>query len=159
MQLEATTNLASFNRIIADPEIWDRIAEDGQTREEMILPKDWKVIEVTTPKGLIGIFLLHPVESWEWQIHANILKRFRHRYAGQAGRGIMKWMAQNLPDEVRWVRAEIAVIYPDVMKFTKSHGFKDVGEIGPFMKDGREVETRLLIVAREEIDKCLLLLQ
>lgn len=152
VRLESVDDRELAAQVMTDPEMWERLSEDGQRREEFTaesIPDWWTIVAVRTPHGTAGVFLLHEVEEGIWQLHANILKTFRERYAAESGAGIMKWIDENLPDNAALIFGEAPVIFPDVIGFAKRRlGMRDVGETSPIQKDGKRVERRLLIVPR-----------
>jgi len=151
VRLEETDDRELAAAVIRDPEMWERVSEDGQVREEFgpqDIPEDFKIVAVRTPHGTAGVYMLHEVEDGIWQLHANILHQFRERYAAESGDAIMKWMDEHLPESAVLAMAVIPVTYPDVMAFAQQRGFTDMGETTSTMKNGKEVENRLLMVTR-----------
>ena len=116
------------SQILRDPEIFERIAEDGQTLEDMEIPFDesqcYMLIEVEDM--IIGVWCLYPANSSTLNIHCNILKDYR-QHAEEAAKLIVKWFAEESPSQYIKLNAEIPVIYPDVYFFTKKFGFLDEG--------------------------------
>lgn len=115
-------------QILKDPEIFERIAEDGQTLDNMQIPFDesqcYMLIELEDV--IIGVWCLYPVNSSTLNIHCQILKDYR-QHAGEAAKLIVKWFAEESPSQYIKLSAEIPVIYPDVYFFTKKFGFLDEG--------------------------------
>ncbi len=115
-------------QILKDPEIFDRIAEDGVTYQDFRISFDgtqcYMLIE--SDDMIIGVWCLYPANSSTLNIHCNILKDYRV-YAKEAGKLIVKWFAEESPSQYIKLNAEIPVIYPDVYFFTKKFGFLDEG--------------------------------
>ena len=154
IELEETDDRELAAMILTNPEIWERIAEDGIDREKFEaeqIPEDWRLVAVKTPHGTAGLYMLHETDPGRWQIHANILEAFRGRYAAESGAAILEWMDEHLPESARLAFAVVPVIYPDVMAFTLRYGFKDVGALGVrFRKNGKSAEQRVLMILRED---------
>jgi hypothetical protein len=151
IRLDPTDDRELAARVITDPEMWERVSEDGQEREEFNsedIPEDWIILAVRTPHGTAGVYLIHEAEAGIWQMHANILEPFRSRYAAESGAQVMVWIDQNLPESAEMAMVIVPVIYPDVMGFVQRYGFRDMGATTPSMKNGEEIENRLLMVPR-----------
>lgn len=128
INLRKAESVEEVSQILKDPEIFDRIAEDGQTLENMKIPFNgsqcYMLIELE--EMIIGVWCLYPVNSSILNIHCQILKDYR-QHAAEAAKLIVKWFAEEAPQQYIKLNAEIPVIYPDVYFFTKKFGFLDEG--------------------------------
>ncbi len=158
IHLQETTDYDLYKSILVDPEMWDRIHEDGEESKDMDdggIPEGWHVIAAQTQDGLMGCFTVHslPQNMNTWELHVNVLEPFREKYSSEFGREMMKWMSEELPVNVEWVKAQIPEIYPDVLRFAEKLGFRDFGEGRIFRKNGEDVTQRLVMVSRQELKR------
>lgn len=141
--------------VLTDEEMWERISDDTQYVEDFLVDSikaNWMFIKFTTADGPIGVYCLHPLNGTTWKIHAHILEPFREKYAVEAGKAMMEWMAMNLPQSVLKINAEIPVIFKDVYKFALKHGFQDEGiNRKSFRIHGEIVDQYRLGITREEL--------
>lgn len=117
------------NFIKDDPELWDRISEDGNKKDDFkILPNPyfWWIGCYSKKGVLVGIFWLHHINNVTIQLHAHVKKEYRKDYAYQCGREILKYFIKEFKNYEKMI-AEIPEIYPDVIKFTLKFGFKEEG--------------------------------
>lgn len=130
MKLKEIKNLDLVEKFISDdPELWDRISEDGQKKEEFKLspnPYFWWIGCFNKRGVLVGIFWLHHLSNVSLQIHIHIKKEYRKDFAYECGREIIKYFVKNFKSYKKLI-AEIPVINADVIKFTQKFGFKFEG--------------------------------
>jgi len=150
--LRKAENIEEVEAILKDPEIFGRVAEDGHDLESfeidmssncfMLIEKDSKII---------GVWCIYPVNKTTLNIHCNILKEHRE-HGKESGRLILKWFAEESPEQYQKLNAEIPVIYTAVYHFTKNFGFQDEGiNRKSISKEGQLVDQYRLGITREEV--------
>jgi RimJ/RimL family protein N-acetyltransferase len=115
--------------ITEDDELWNRISEDGNKKEDFKLQENhyfWWIGCFNKRGVLVGLFWLHHVNNSSIQIHAHVKKEYREEYSFKCGKEIIKYFAKNFKSYNKLI-AEIPVIYQDVIKFTLKFGFKFEG--------------------------------
>lgn len=118
--------------VLLDPEIFERIAEDGITASDYQIPDDAIYIMDGENKGLM---IYHWVNSVTLECHVHVLKDFR-RDAMEFGQKALQWAWDNT-DAIKIV-AQIPEIYPDVIKFAFKSGFDLEGlNEGSYLKGSR----------------------
>lgn len=131
MRFKEIKDLKKVEKFIKqDDELWDRISEDGNKKEEFILienPLFWWIGCFNEEEKLVGIFWMHHVNGISLQIHAHVKKEFRGEYAYKCGKGMLKYFANEMPDNYLKLIAEIPEMYQDVIHFTLKFGFKEEG--------------------------------
>lgn len=161
--LKEIDDLEVIREILIEPEMWDRISEDGQKKEDFIISDNpafiWVGVfsrgNITRDRKLIGIFFLHALNKTTLQIHAHIKKEFRKEFAKRAGKEIISYFVNETDFEK--LLAEIPVVYQDVYHYTKSFGFIDEGiNRQSFLKKGKVIDQYRLGLTRKEAKKWLL---
>lgn len=153
--LQRAENIEEFDWILKDPEIFERIAEDGIDAEyyQVDLPDRNCYMIIKDDDKTIGVWCLYPANASTLNIHANILKEHR-KHAKEAARLVLNWFADHSPDQYVKLNAEIPVIYEDVYTYTKSFGFIDEGiNRLSIMKKGQLIDQHLLGLTRNEAKK------
>ena len=138
--------------ILKDPELFDRIAEDGHLTAGYEIPFDGHQCYMMIMKddSAIGVWNLYPLNTASLNIHCNILKEYR-QHGKEAGRLIVEWFVNDCPAQYQKLNAEIPVIYPEVYHFTKGFGFSDEGtNRKSIIKDGELVDQYRLGLTRSE---------
>lgn len=154
VQVRETSDREEAWRIMTTPEIWYRIAADGEEACDFHpedIPDDYRMLIIDTPHGTAGIYLFHPLDVFEtsWQLHAHMLEEFRGRYTAASSPKVMQWCADNLPEQAENLVAIIPVCFEDVIAFTERNGFKDEGYVEEtVMRDGKEVRQRIFAIKR-----------
>ncbi len=140
MRLERSTDVEQIGRILKDPEIFARIAEDDVTPEEYEIPTDGYQCYMLIYVGdtVIGVWNLYPNGASTLNIHCQILKQHRV-YAMDAGRLIVEWFVAEAPEQYVKLNAEIPQTYPDVYHYTKKFGFQDEGVNRQSIKKAGEI--------------------
>ena len=152
LRLNRSENADEIARILKDPEIFSRIAEDGIEPWEYEIPIDGHqcYMMIYADNEPVGVWNLYPVNTSTLNIHCNILKQHRI-HAMEAGRLIVHWFAHNAPKQYVKLNAEIPQIYPDVYHFTKKFGFQDEGmNRNSIMKFGKIVDQWRLGLTKQE---------
>jgi len=126
IELRKAQEAAEVEKILSDPELLERIAEDGCP--ELSIPFDGQqcYMMIYSENKPIGVWCLYPVNGSTLNIHCNILSKHR-KHGKKAGALIVNWFYRDAPDQYVKLNAEIPIIYPDVYAFTKRFGFKDEG--------------------------------
>ncbi len=116
-----------IEKFLTQDELWDRISEFGQNKADFIAP----IVDVIEWVGLFnrnrlfGIIVIHQVTSISCVAHINIQKQDRYKLSTEAGIVGLKYII----NETKYlkVNTEVAVIYPQVIKYVESLGFKTEG--------------------------------
>lgn len=156
IRLHETTDYNLYKSILTDPEMWKRIGEDGEKPSDLDdkgIPEGWRVIAAETPDETMGCFTVHPIPKNmnTWELHVNVLEQYRDKYSSDFGKEMMRWLSEELPWNVEWIKAQIPEIYPDVIGFAMKLGFRDFGEGVVFRKNGEDVPRRLVMISRQEL--------
>jgi RimJ/RimL family protein N-acetyltransferase len=130
VKLKELKNLRLIEQFITeDNELWERVSEDGNKKENFKLsenPYFWWVGCFNKKGVLVGLFWLHHINNASVQIHAHVKKEFREEYSVKCGKEMIKYFVKNFKFYNKLI-AEIPVIYKDVIKFTLKFGFKFEG--------------------------------
>lgn len=155
--LKEIKDLELVRNILIEPEMWDRITEDGQNKDDFVIEPNpafnfvgvFSNDETLKQEKLIGLFFLHALNKTALQIHAHIIKKYRKKFAKEAGRQIISYFVNET--EYQKLLAEIPVIYTNVYHYTKSFGFVDEGlNRKSFTKDGKIIDQFRLGLTRPE---------
>jgi len=153
IKLKQAESTKEFDWILKDPEIFERIAEDGISSDDLKIPFDGKQCYqvVLVDDKPIGVWCFYPVNSSTLNIHANILMQYRKEHAKDAAKLALNWFATHSPDQYVKLNAEIPVIYDNVYHYTKKAGFSDEGTNRmSIMKAGKLVDQYRLGLTRSE---------
>lgn len=157
MKLKIISDLKVAEEFIKnDPEAWDRVSEDGNKKEDFIItenPYFWWVGCYAKGKGMVGLFWLHHINNTTIQIHINVKKEHREKYAYECGESILKFFQKELKGYDKII-AEIPVIYPDVYYYAKKFGFVDEGvNRASYKKNNKIIDQYRLGITRSEVNK------
>jgi RimJ/RimL family protein N-acetyltransferase len=125
--LRKADDVEEVDAILRDPELFARIAEDGQD-DDYETPFDGHqcYLMIVKDDEAVGVWNLYPVNTVTLNIHCNLLKK--HRGLGvEASVLILEWFLTECPKQYEKLNAEIPVIYPEVYFHTKKFGFVDEG--------------------------------
>ncbi len=139
IKLKKITDLKTIKKVLFSDCIWNRISEDEQTRKtfEFENKKNYLWLGVYLHNILIGMFFIHPKNNTTIQLHIHIFKKFREKYAFEAGKKMLSLFVNDFPEKYQKMIAEIPVIYKDVYYYSKKFGFKDEGlNRASFKKNG-----------------------
>ena len=153
ISLKKAESVEEVAQILRDPELFDRIAEDGHDLEEYEIPFDGhqRYMMIMLDDETIGVWNLYPTNTVSLNIHCNILKDHR-KYGKEAAKLILEWFVNDCPEQYQKLNAEIPVVYPEVYHFTKGFGLKDEGiNRLSIMKNGELVDQYRLGVTRNEV--------
>jgi RimJ/RimL family protein N-acetyltransferase len=117
-----------IKEFLTTEELWGKISESSQKPEELVIPIDdlihWVGLYNVTDV-LVGIFALHPQTITTCVTHINILEEYRRAYGLPVGLAVLNYMLYST--DYNKFNAEIAVIYPNVLKYTEYFGYKQEG--------------------------------
>ena len=151
-RLKKAESVEEVGKILKDPELFDRIAEDSVDPESYEIPFDGHqcYMMIMLDDEAIGVWNIYPVNAVTLNIHCNILKKHR-KHGKDAGRLILEWFTTECPEQYQKLNAEIPVVYESVYYFTKGFGFKDEGVNRlSIMKNGELVDQNRLGITRNE---------
>jgi len=150
--LRKAENVEEVDAILRDPELFARIAEDGQW-DDYETPFDGHqcYLMIIKDDEAVGVWNLYPVNTVTLNIHCNLLKN--HRGLGvDASVLILEWFLTECPEQYEKLNAEIPVIYPEVYYHTKKFGFVDEGiNRQSIMKNGVLVDQWRLGATKGEV--------
>lgn len=141
-------------RIMTTPEMWSRIAVDGEEIcdfEPEDIPDDYRMLIIDTPHGTAGLYIFHPRDVFEtsWQLHAHMLEAFRGRYTAASSPKVMQWAFDNLPAHAENLAAIVPLCFQEVIAYVERNGFKDEGYVKEtVMRDGKEIRQRIFVIKR-----------
>jgi RimJ/RimL family protein N-acetyltransferase len=149
--LKQAESVEEVDLILRDPELFDRIAEDGIKNYQTPFDGHQRYMMIMKGDTPIGVWNLYPVNTATLNIHCNILAP--HREHGKlAGHLILDWFVNDCPDQYQKLNAEIPKIYPEVYHFTKNFGFQDEGiNRLSISKNGQLVDQWRLGITRQEV--------
>lgn len=152
ISLKKAESVEEVGKILCNPELFGRIAEDGHDLENYNIPFDGHqcYMMIMLDDDAIGVWNLYPVNTVTLNIHCNILKSHR-KHGKEAGRLILEWFVNDCPKQYHKLNAEIPEVYPEVYHFTKGFGFQDEGiNRKSIMKDGVLIDQYRLGTTRDE---------
>ncbi len=116
-----------IKQFLTQDELWERIAEYGQTVDMFVPVIDDSIhwVGLFDDKRLFGIIFLHPHNSTTMIAHINIQKKDRYKLSRAGGIVGLEYIIENTDYDK--VQTETPVIYPNVMKFVESMGFRKEG--------------------------------
>jgi hypothetical protein len=137
-----------------EDEIWDRVSEDGNRKEDyrpqIVKGVLWLGI-YAKDNTLIGIFVFNQLTLTIIKFHACIIKKYRQEYAKEAGRLGIIYFSYHLDDRVKKAVLEIPVCYPEVCMYSLRNGFVKEGiNRKSVMKKGKLIDQYLLGITKEE---------
>lgn len=121
MIVERVYEKERIHKVLKDPEIFARIAEDGIDIDEYEAPDD--AIYVMDESSTC-LMIYHSQNSITLECHVHVLKEFRH-IAMDFGQAALDWAWNNT--KASKIVAQIPEIYPDVVKFALKNGFEIEG--------------------------------
>lgn len=152
IHLKKAESAEEVSKILKEPELFNRIAEDSVDPEEYEIPFDGHQCYMMIMKDdePIGVWNLYPLNTVTLNIHCNILKEHR-KHGKDAGRLILEWFTTECPEQYQKLNAEIPAVFESVYHFTKGFGFKDEGVNRlSIMKNGELTDQYRLGITRGE---------
>ncbi len=138
LEVRETTSLNEITSILLDDEIYERLADDDCPKREdfqFMDPFHSQYFGGYVDGQLMGMIIHH-----DGKIHVNILKDFRKEYKSEFLR-----KALSMIDRSR-IYAEIPDLYPSIIAFAKSEGFREESVIkNKFRKNGVAYDTHIMV--------------
>ena len=154
--IEPTQDFEQITSILTDNEMWPRISEDGQNKDEFIVSENAGFLwfGVFAEDGeMVGVFFFHYLNLSTFQAHIHILEKHRKDYAKCSIIGMLEYFVHKISHRVNKIVLEIPVIYPDVYHFTKKYGFYDEGvNKDSIYKGGKFVDQYRLGITKGEAE-------
>lgn len=142
MNLEFTKDKELIKQVLF--ELWDEIAPDGASKDSIDNSLDTSLesdlyLEVSTNstigKTTTGIIHFEYVNQDTYEIHMNMLKHFRGKYAKHAATTAIKLMRDLTGFKV--LQAKVPDLFLNVKKFTENYGMREIGRYkNAWDKDG-----------------------
>ena len=135
MIISETKDIGKITRFLRDPEIYERISDDGSVSAEEFNPdRPQKGIIYLEDDDNTGIIFLHWKNSITLECHIHVLKDQRHK-AFEFGKVAIRWTWENT--DAQKITAVIPEIYPDVIKYSIKQGLSVEGFSGKaYQKNG-----------------------
>lgn len=153
IELRPELDAQVIKEALVEPELWERISEDG-TDQEIFTPPvgpGFVWLAIITEDGLAGYFFFHQLSLTTVKFHAHILKDYREKWSKKAGLLGLEYFAYNLNDRIHKMVAEIPVCYKDVYHYSLNHGLSDEGlNRKSVMKNGELMDQHLLGITKQE---------
>lgn len=122
--------------MLTDPEIFQRISEDGASIGTLVQGPNELFIGTYLDGRLIAVWWMWAMSSTTLDIHTQVLKAYRH-HAIESWRQCLDLIQSDLPS-IHKLQAKIPVLYPEVYHFAKNRGMEDEGvERESHLKDGK----------------------
>lgn len=169
MRLELCLDMALVKRIMTEPDIWERAAEDGVDADKwypgtnemtiwLLCVEDDGIGEngqLIDNNKIIGIILVHTDNSVSVKIHPYL--RSKHR---EKGRSMMKefykWFLANTKEDCNKINVSIPTYHTRVINFAKKVGFQKEGiNRDSYQKGGQLYGQQNLGITRKEIGEYL----
>jgi len=143
------------NFIVSDNELWNRVSEDGNNKEDFIISENpffWWIGCYSKSDVLVGIFWMHQTSSNIClQVHAHVKKEHREQHAYECGENTLIYFVEKMPKKYVKLIAEIPEIYQDVIHFTLKFGMKKEGVNRlSYKKDDKIIDQCRFGITREE---------
>tara|TARA_R110000803_G_scaffold210685_4_gene283233 strand:- start:4714 stop:5157 length:444 start_codon:yes stop_codon:yes gene_type:complete len=121
MIITETKDIDKIKHVLCDPEIYDRIADDGAPALEDFEPiPPCDGVYYLTDENNIGIVFFHWKNHITLEGHVQILKAHRND-AMEFSKKALQWAWDNT--QAMKIVVTIPEIYKDVLKFVEKHGF------------------------------------
>lgn len=147
MIISETKDIELIDRILRDPEIYDRITDDRSPDIEdfePIPPSDY--VYYLTDEQNIGLIFYHWKNGVTLEGHVHVLKEHREK-AMTFSQKALKWTWANT--EALKIIVNIPTLYPDVIKFVEKNGFEMEGlHKGSYLKNSVLYDLALLGLSR-----------
>lgn len=150
-QFERTHDMDVVRRIITHPQVYPYITDDGCPPADQFVPVDapalWYLL-VRRGEEILGLFLLHPLNSTCYEVHTCLLPSCWGPDAVEVAREARQWVWENMP--AKRVVTNVPENNPLALRFALKAGFRAYGtnpasiEVG-----GRLYAQHLLGVSKE----------
>ncbi len=154
MKLTRTHDMALVECLMRHPQVWPHLHDDGT-------PEDWAPIDhdalywmlVTEGGAPVGVFLVHPVNSYCYEMHTCLLPEAWGPTAGRAARLLGDWAFGETP--CRKMITNVPAYNRLALRFAKMGGMRQEGtNRASFMRDGKMLDQIALGVTKEEWPPC-----
>ena len=142
--IRETKDLREINNIILDDEIFQRISEEGDSKDVTIELDEYIFL---TNEDNTALMIYEELYPKTYECHVQVLKDHRNK-AMDFGKEALDWLWDNT--EATDIVAEIPECYPDVYNFAIKNGFKDNGVSAQMYRKKEEyIPIRKLRLVRE----------
>ena len=150
IQLEHTQDYSLIKVFYTHPELWARIAEDGCSPDDYEPDHGASYFKIVADNGrVIGVVQIDDIDEGVIRAHCNVLKTYRPRYADDVGQAIITYFVDDSVADL--MIAEVAEIYPDVIRFCEKHGLRESDRLeNSIEKNGRYYDEIVLSITREQ---------
>lgn len=122
--------------VLTNPEIFQRISEDGATIDNLIQGPNEIFIGTFLDGQLIAVWWLWAMSSTTLDIHTHVLPGYRE-YSIQSWLQCLGLIESDLPS-IHKLQAKVPQCFPEVYHFAKNRGMRDEGmERESHFKNGR----------------------
>lgn len=150
--LKKAESVEEVDKILRDPELFDRISEDDVKDYETPFDGHQRYMMIMKDDLAIGVWNLYPLNSVTLNIHCNMLKDYRE-YNEEAGVLLFTWFLADCPKQYQKLNTEIPTIYASVYHYAKKFGFKDEGiNRKSIKKSGELIDQWRLGITRNEVN-------
>ena len=154
--IELTDDYKAIAEILNDPEMLERISEDGQDIEfdssivKQMADNGW-LLSWQVNGEMAGFYWIHAFNYSTLQIHAHFPKHKR-QYAKLSGKAMLQWLKNNTPSHYKRFIALIPDCYKDVIGFSIREGLEHSGTMkSAAYRNGNCYDVTVLGVSREAI--------
>ncbi len=151
MTFERTKDLALARAIITWPGLYEWQSDDGSpSREDYDPPSDERVWYILARDGetLLGVWMLHPHNAIEYEVHTCLLPGHGFRRARIAAKEAIAWVWQHTP--AKRLITKIPAYNRIAYRFALDAGFQMIGvDEKSFLKNGVKYDQALLGLSPE----------
>lgn len=147
MIISETKDLDQIYRIFCDPEIYDRIADDGAPSiDDFVAVEPGDSVYYLTDENNIGLVFYHWKNCVTLEGHIQVLKEHRDQ-AIEFGGKCLQWAWENT--DAQKIVVTVPEIYPDVVRFVMKFGFQVEGLCeGSYLKNSVLYDQMYLGISR-----------
>lgn len=144
MIIERVFDLDRVYKVLKDPEIFSRIAEQGIDIDDYEAPID--AIYIMDHNNTC-LMIYHWSNSITLECHVQVLKDYRETRASMFGKAALDWAWNNT--NAAKIVAQIPECFPDVLKFAEKNGFVVEGiNKNSYMRKGKLISQVYLGLSR-----------
>ena len=151
IELKEIFDYPLIHSVVRDPEMWDRVSEDGQSPEDFVMEKDngIRFFGAFADGEFVGQFMVHAENKTTLQVHVQIIQEHRAKHAKSAAVEFIRHFAYQEP--YHKLNTLIPIIYPQVLAYTKCCGFTAEGvNRKSYLKNGHIIDQHILGITRDE---------
>lgn len=154
MNLTRTHDMALVERLMRHPAVWPHLHDDGT-------PEDWAPIDhdsiywmlLTVEGAPVGVFLVHPLNSYCFEMHTCLLPNAWGSPAGQAVKLLGRWVFGETA--CRKLVTNVPAYNRLALRFAKAGGLQQEGiNRASYMHDGEMLDQIVLGITKEEWTSC-----